>query len=242
MQNIILKSCQRAALASALALCATSVSAVVVEPTETSFENVPLGLPNPNGLNDEFATAIPLDASLTADGIIGNLTANTYNDRDFWSFTLTAGQTLGLTLTDPTGPGNNAGQFKPAIAIFDANQVPVGGLTTPGFTAGNTVGINYTPNASGVYYVMISSFQNEGILFGSSTSTLSNSAYWGNQFVPWSPQQSQGIGLSSWDYNLVLSGSGVGPGPNPVPVPAAVWLMASGLLGLVGVARRNKNT
>jgi hypothetical protein len=27
----------------------------------------------------------------------------------------------------------------------------------------------------------------------------------------------------------------------PVPVPAAVWLFGSGLLGLIGVARRRKN-
>ena len=27
---------------------------------------------------------------------------------------------------------------------------------------------------------------------------------------------------------------------NPVPVPAAVWLFGSGLLGLVGIARRKK--
>jgi len=30
-------------------------------------------------------------------------------------------------------------------------------------------------------------------------------------------------------------------GPNPVPVPAAVWLFGSGLLGLVGVARRKRS-
>ena len=35
-----------------------------------------------------------------------------------------------------------------------------------------------------------------------------------------------------------LSGSGFGPAV--VPVPAAVWLFGSGLLGLVGIARRKK--
>jgi hypothetical protein len=28
------------------------------------------------------------------------------------------------------------------------------------------------------------------------------------------------------------------PLPNPVPLPAAVWLLGSGLLGLIGVGRR----
>ena len=39
-------------------------------------------------------------------------------------------------------------------------------------------------------------------------------------------------------YQLHLTGT-VGPG-SAVPVPAAVWLFGSGLLGLVGVARRRK--
>lgn len=39
---------------------------------------------------------------------------------------------------------------------------------------------------------------------------------------------------------LVLEGLIIAGPTNPVPVPAAVWLMGSGLLGLAGVARRNK--
>ena len=38
-------------------------------------------------------------------------------------------------------------------------------------------------------------------------------------------------------FNGVVSGVS---GPAPVPVPAAVWLMGSGLIGLVGVARRRR--
>ena len=41
--------------------------------------------------------------------------------------------------------------------------------------------------------------------------------------------------------NFSLTGDGAGlPGTPPVPVPAAVWLFSSGLLGLIGIARRNK--
>ena len=35
-------------------------------------------------------------------------------------------------------------------------------------------------------------------------------------------------------YNIAVT-------PSAIPVPAAVWLFGSGLLGLVGVARRRKS-
>ena len=42
---------------------------------------------------------------------------------------------------------------------------------------------------------------------------------------------------SPGDYIRVLTNFS----PSAVPVPAAVWLFGSGLLGLIGVARRNKD-
>jgi len=37
-----------------------------------------------------------------------------------------------------------------------------------------------------------------------------------------------------------LTGSGFVTGTPAVPVPAAVWLFGSGLIGLIGIARRKK--
>jgi hypothetical protein len=48
---------------------------------------------------------------------------------------------------------------------------------------------------------------------------------------------------AEWYYVGTIDGFHFGGGGTPeVPVPAAVWLFGSGLLGLVGVARRKKST
>ncbi|MHB1140506.1 MAG: VPLPA-CTERM sorting domain-containing protein [Sulfuricaulis sp.] len=49
-------------------------------------------------------------------------------------------------------------------------------------------------------------------------------------------------GFSTWTLNADSSFAYMAPGAvSAVPVPAAVWLFASGLLGLVGVSRRKKS-
>lgn len=47
----------------------------------------------------------------------------------------------------------------------------------------------------------------------------------------------------SLNFNFNLTGTYVDPGnpPPPIPIPAAAWLLGSGLLGLVGTARRRKS-
>lgn len=50
-------------------------------------------------------------------------------------------------------------------------------------------------------------------------------------------------GFGGWTAQWFMSGSGVTSGAHSVvPIPAAVWLFGSGLLGLVGVARRKRSS
>jgi hypothetical protein len=51
------------------------------------------------------------------------------------------------------------------------------------------------------------------------------------------------VSFSGWNANFdvrTIHLDSVSVAPQVVPVPAAVWLFGSGLLGLVGIARRKK--
>lgn len=48
----------------------------------------------------------------------------------------------------------------------------------------------------------------------------------------------QAVGTWSFDGNTIHYGAAV----STVPVPAAIWLMGSGLIGMVGIARRKKHS
>jgi hypothetical protein len=70
----------------------------------------------------------------------------------------------------------------------------------------------------------------------SAYSNFGSSGYWGGisdvHLADGTLLSGYGIGSQSgFDWNSAYS-------PSPVPVPAAVWLFSSGLLSLVGVARR----
>jgi hypothetical protein len=63
-------------------------------------------------------------------------------------------------------------------------------------------------------------------------------AFTGNNST--STLQSYIMGAVSVAANGQLTIAGNGGSPPPVPLPAAVWLLGSGLMGLVGVSRRRK--
>jgi hypothetical protein len=65
---------------------------------------------------------------------------------------------------------------------------------------------------------------------------------WANELID-SSEDPGAAGFTGWTAQWHMSGTGLATGahaPPAVPVPAAVWLLGSGLLGLVGVARRKK--
>lgn len=116
---------------------------------------------------------------------------------------------------------------------FDAGLTPRDSffdtiLEAPGqLTIGWTIGFGPAPLVFGATPRTIGSlsFTMIGGPGSSSTLTLSDSA-----LVPFTDASGATIAMNYVD----------GVAINPVPVPAAVWLFGSGLIGLVGVARRKK--
>ena len=79
---------------------------------------------------------------------------------------------------------------------------------------------------NGTDWTMVASYSTGG---ENSVSRLLGAAIWAEN------PATVGVKVSVDNFSLNAPNT-----PNPVPLPAAVWLFGSGLLGLIGVARRKK--
>ena len=170
-------------------------------------------------------------------------------------------------LISVTSPGSDAGGPASAYAgntngNYDAGgsgghnpalkQANVGiGLLTPGQAV--TVSFDWRADAVDVVYAALHSEQAGG--GASSTAVLLDGNSGPNSWTPFSqvvilgPDVTEGIslelvaicgGVPGCQSNIFWDNISITADIAAVPVPAAVWLFGSGLVGLVGVARRKK--
>ncbi len=182
--------------------------------------------------NDTFATA-NAGGTNTVSGTVGDGTAASVNDVDIFSFNLVAGQAFSSNITF-TGIFNPF-DTRPVTTLYwdkdDAGSYfPV--ATTDPF-AGAGTSFNFTPWATGNYFLAVTGDANQGVdAFGnrqSSAAFLTSEFVLGTSFAEFDNGS-----FTSFSYEVSTLGA--------VPVPAAVWLFGSGLLGLVGVARRRNQS
>jgi len=73
--------------------------------------------------------------------------------------------------------------------------------------------------------------------FAPDTGSANNYFLWSNSYTGGPPLIGSG-GIVEWGH--IVAPNFVSAVPAAVPLPAAAWLFGSGLLGLIGVARRKK--
>lgn len=130
----------------------------------------------------------------------------------------------------PTGREGGAGGFMTGIGVQPWNDSKR--LTPPGYDSFSTgTQTNFAKGTSPAFSVTGSILQDDGS--GGWTGVI---AATGNiNGDNWS-------GFNNVQYSEVFNISITSAGAPPIPIPAAAWLFGSGLLGLVGVARRRKRS
>jgi hypothetical protein len=144
-------------------------------------------------------------------------------DVDIWAFNLGTGTTF--SVDSLTMYGVYSGVFDINLVLFNSAGQSV---------ASNSGNLNssvsdlfsYSVTSGGTYYLTVSAYQNVPLdAFGNDLGLSDGSWYNGTTFDHWSGQS-----FGSGHYGLEITST--------VPVPAAAWLFGSGLIGLLGAARR----
>lgn len=156
--------------------------------------------------------------------------------------------TLMGTVNPTADPGNvfgvSRGDDITVTGTFD-DSVLSGGTGTISFTqgSGNTLsfgfaGVSFTEQSDSNYTVVNS---RPNLTFNGGAFTGFNFvAYFGGEAGHEFNAQDYAFNGYEYGHDMTVSGTWLRFETTPVPVPAAVWLLGSGLLGLVGVARRRR--
>lgn len=174
--------------------------------------------------NDTFATANAGAINDTWTGSIGDNTAAS-NDVDIWSISMTAGTQFNANI-NYTGLWN-APDVTPVMTLFMENGGNYYAVASTDPTSHGT-SLSFLTWAAGNYFLSVSADFNQGVdAFGN----FATDAYWQTDAGTLGTANAGFNGQSFTSFNYEVSA---------VPVPAAVWLFGTGLIGLVGMARRRK--
>ena len=210
-----------------------------------------------SGIDDTISTSQDIGVLPGGDEFIINawIDSNNGNDVDMYKFTLANQMSLFFDIdfaNDANNPSDDDTGVDTQLAIFDINgellsfnddsEVFDWVSNDPGSIPNGDFDslIGALDLSSGTYFVAVSSYDNDPVawrdnLFSSSSmlstsGDLINGAFGGSDYTG-------GIDTTTGSYQLIISESFDGA---VVPVPAAIWLFGSGLIGLIGIARRKK--
>lgn len=163
------------------------------------------------------------DAETSLTGDLGVSSSN-FNDEDVFLFTINNGATA---TADITSLGGGFGIVNPAITLMEFNGIAW--VRKEANNPGVDTVLSYTNTGdTNQFALIVTNWGNNPSDNGGNA--LYPDAYTGSTLAGFS-----GAGNASFNYSIATTGLSAA---TVVPVPAAVWLFGSGLLGLVGVARR----